>query len=247
VPVSSIKPPCCGKDGCSNDFDSVIWNRHAYTTVGEYNSNWNDTGSFSYTSGATTNIGAYIGSSGSAYTFQGYDTQSSGSSITQGAKGGPYDAHLIRISFKYRKTKWYLRNSDTGALCKTYYKIAPHGFYNPGDDWQEMIEGPSIWSAKDGIDNYRSMHRQHPGYFNTYRSGQFICETRNKGITYGGAASMGGVGIKAETNHSDSTQQCIYFEFDKRYDKVTHANDKFYYIWGSNSKITSAPTSYYNY
>jgi hypothetical protein len=249
VPVSSTKPPCCGgKDGCSNDFDSVIWNRHAYTTVGEYNSNWNDTGSFSYTSGAATNIGAYIGSSGSSYSFQGYDTQSSGSSITQGAKDGPYDAHLIRISFKYRKTKWYLRNSDTGALCKTYYKIAPHGFYNPGDDWAEVVQGASIWSAKDGIDNYRSAHNQHPRYFNKYgNGGLFACVNRNKGITYGGAASIGGVGIKAETNHSDASQQCIYFGNDKRSDLVTHASDYWHYVWGTDKKITDYPTSFYNY
>jgi hypothetical protein len=83
-------------------------------------------------------------------------------------------------------------------------------------------------------------------YSNRFPGDYQHCETTGHAVTYGAAAGVGGIGIKAETTHSTTVQQCIHAGSAVRDDALTGKHDGWHIIWGTNHILTHNPKTFYS-
>lgn len=269
---------CCAPYGCTNEFPTsgVLKTAYAWTTVGEYHSNWNVAGSVSYDQNAQTMTGAEIGLSGYNFTLAGYDLITKTSGSTDGLKGssGGYDSHLLRLYMRYVEKRGEKRanlsrySQGDGRTCAWWYQWDSTGIYNRGGGLPYSAPGPSVWNLPnagfktDGLNAFNaamSAHRKwvtgHPYTFNK-------CISTGSGQTYGGAATFGitlpngasaGLTFKVESVHSVQTQQCIESDSQSgqphiyRVNPISGKRDDLHFLWGSNGSVLNNPATFYSY
>jgi hypothetical protein len=100
------------------------------------------------------------------------------------------------------------------------------GFYGPG------------WPSTD---HYKVAYGPDQGYY--VQSGD--------GYTYTWAATIYGIGLQAETDHSTDTWQEIDFgnAGARTPDGISGHNDRLHWLWGNNAKanVLNTPSVFYNY
>ncbi len=257
APVSGTKPcpPPCDPTICGDVFRRVshAWYKaYSYTTIGEYHIYWDGTGDFSYTQGATSEVGVDVSANAQFFKFDFYIKYHENQGSESGVSGVPAaDARHVAISLKYYEVKarwaWVTPSGTVEKVCKTRWFIQEGGLYNPGNGWAYIRwDGKSILyqDGQNGFNKDPNSYR----YMNKYGSYGFLCTDRGRGQTYGIAATIGGVGIQAETDHSSDTQQCDYWGGGKRTDPITHKkNSHWHYAWGSNEPAGNSPKIFYNW
>ncbi len=212
-----------------------------WTIVGEYHSNWDDMGSFSYTTSASSIIGAEVSADNQDFSFSGWDNMSNGTGLSRGkGNGGTYDSHQVQLHVHYRESYWTM---SPGTNCYTWYQWddagitrSPEGLYTRlgaginGD----QNKAKTRWRT-DGCtaltNLYNAIHTpagQAAGLSNYWFADQWpetgMGLTHDHGLTYGLAAKLTfapdpdtswltvSVGFKAETTHTVATEQRVEFD-----------------------------------
>jgi hypothetical protein len=127
-----------------------------------------------------------------------------------------------------------------------------------GANISKQGDGPgNVWQT-DGLTALKLVHKKHPKWVMADEWGFHHCLTRDSGITYGAAASVEGVGVTAETQHSSVTTQCWGANVSngmpdvRRKDWIRHGvNTDWHYSWGRNRDFSFTggpePTVVYTY
>ena len=216
----------------------VLRRGHAYTAVGEWHAFWDSSGGVNYTRGATSNIGSYASYSAGPFSFQGYDQFSTSSSLTMGLpSNGARNSHELVISMAYRMAHYIMRAIPGGAVCYNWRQIDEEGLYDPGHGWRLWEPGKNVINL-DGQKSYDNARRRHPRHIDSVPPGGQFTLSRGTGITYGLSASVFGIGIKAETNHSTTVAQ-IY--------KAGSSHQRTHWVWGSDGNLSQNPQVEYSY
>ncbi len=164
---------------------------------------------------------------------------------------------------------------ETAYVCKTRWTIGNAGIYNPGNGWQPLKTSANIWGefppdgefqpdgrpheqSNVGYDGYKGYSYMYPDsslWSNAYGNnngagGLAYCDTKGKGFVWGLAASVGGVGITVEQDHSTDASQCINFGGATRTNEIKGTkNSGLHYIWGNNgiAGLGHFPEMFYSY
>ncbi len=230
---------CCGRFGCGPPLlQRVLHRGHSYTAVGEWHAYWNASGGVAYTRGATSNIGSYASFSAGPFTFQGYDQFSSSSSLTMGfPSNGSFNSHEMVISLKYRLARYIIREIPGGTICDNWRQVDEEGLYDPGHGFKLWKPGKNVINL-DGRTRYEYTFHHHPGRIDgVFRGGQFTLSV-GSGVTYGAGASVFGIGIKAETNHSVMVAQSY---------KAGSSRKRTHLVWGNDANLAHNPQVEYSY
>jgi hypothetical protein len=176
-------PVTAGVSGAEPDACKVfpLWVKHvarakntwAYTKIGEYHSNWDAQGSYNYTVGATTSVGAYLSVDGDHYSLDGSVEYDNSKAVENGVLSGPFSSYQLVLALKYQKVKWWWTPPgypDT-VICKTERFIRETGFYNPRHGFVYIKNGASVWKGWDGIQGWREHGK--PQYWNV--TSQALC------------------------------------------------------------------------
>jgi hypothetical protein len=167
------------------------------------------------------------------------------------------------------------QGNETDYVCKVRWRIGESSIYNPGNGWEPLKTSGNIWGelppngefqpsgepheqsnvGYDGINGYDYMYPDSDEWSNRYGNdnglgGLGYCDSRGKGFVWGLAASVGGVGITAEQDHSTDAEQCITFGGGTRTNAIEHVNDsQWHYIWGNNGTAGYGhfPQMFYSY
>jgi hypothetical protein len=267
VPATGTTPawsPCstnCPSPGYILDtFDFRIWKKWRFTTIGEFHIYWNGTGSLDYDQGATSSIGVDVSADDDYFHFDRYVTYSETNGSETGPSGvNPRSAHLVAISLRYYKIKrvWAMvpksnpvyppPKNQKDFVCKRRWFIQQGGLYNPGDMWQYIVTGRKSLLFEDGVSGYLNDYPRSYHNANTYGANEHLCVSHGQGYTYGWAASFGGIGIQADTDHSADTQQCDYWGKAHRFNKILDKTSGEHIAWGSNKPAGKEPKIFYNY
>jgi hypothetical protein len=170
------------------------------------------------------------------------------------------DARQVMVSLNYVDTKaiwavvlnqrpqWPPHPGDLGWLCTTRFTIQEAGLYNPGGTWQYIKSGPSILAKDDGVGPFSAHYMTNLANSDPYAAHYHLCVLLGHGVTYGAAATVGAVTIRAETGHSSATNQCGYWGSKTRTDQLNYGRtDGLHRAWGNNAKAGSNPGVFYNY
>jgi hypothetical protein len=267
--VTGITPGITPKQFCSNPSEPYEYLRfnfnewkpahHAYTVIGEYHVNWDGTGGLTWSQGASASIGTDVSEDGDHFGFDFYTTYDKTSGSNVGPQGaGPYDARQVKISLNYNKIKsvWaFVPASDpvypapkgqTDFVCKTRWFIQQAGLYAPPAYEYIRWDGPSI-ASHDGDNGWLNDFPNSYYYSHPYGAHGGICASSGTGFTYGWAVSLGGIGIREETEHSTDTEQCDSWGSATRHDILRDKKDNLHWAWGSNKSVADDPKIFYNY
>jgi hypothetical protein len=224
-----------GDNPCYPQGEQVLKRTHAYTVVGEHHAYWDAKGELTYLTGATTSVGVYQNVSGKVWSFMGYLNFSATSTLSMGVAEGPYNSHQDVVSLKYEELRGTVVCLHGGGY--TFRQIQEDGLYNPGHNWVVFKDARNVIRF-DGRRQYRKYLKKHPTWVNVIPPNDFFAITKNKALTYGVAATVFGVGIKAETTHSQSVAQ-EYF--------AGSSTARRHHVWGDTGPFTSAPKVVYSY
>lgn len=262
---------------------------HAYTAIGQFDTGWRESGSLSYKTGASSDIGASVSftvGAGPAWAFSGYDTFSRESSGTsgEGTPAGSYDdSRMVLIDMHYWESSWQakklVRKGDgyTHKLVYAWKQWDEHGAYSPPMG-QFMTTGGNVFGKisaynaqrnpwlVDGNGTYvldingrkqtvdigaQAAIDWHRKWVSQEKTGWYYTLDHGHGQTYGIAASIGGIGIQADTAHTTLTEQDVDtrpFKPADREDTVTGKRDGLHWVWGSDGKLfKSDPGTFFSY
>jgi len=244
------KSNCCAPDGCGFVTKPItVAKGAAWTVIGEYHANWDAQAGVSYTQGGSSNIGSYIGWSGKDFDFSGYETFSTSRSISTGGKAGPFNSHQTAIKMKYKKLRLNETNLDnSNIICRWFAQIMENGLWDRGG--QVIKSGKNVYPGHDGLRFCLAAKRNHPRWVAWWGNDQafFYQLDSGKGVTYGAAADVFGVGVQAETDHSTEVDTEIDWGQSSRVDGCNHRHhDGRHYIWGSNANPVDFPKTFYSY
>jgi hypothetical protein len=233
------KSNCCGQFGCGPPIlQKVLRRSHSYTAVGEWHAYWDSSGGVSYTRGATSNIGSYVSMSLGPFTFNGYDQYSTSNSLTMGLpSNGAYNSHEMVISLAYQMARYVMYKIPGNVVCAKWRQIDETGLYDPGHGWFLWKAGKNVINL-DGKTRYRQERRQHPRYIDGIKSGAGFTLSHGTGLTYSVGASVFGIGIQAQTNHSTMVAQGY---------TAGKSHSRTHYVWGNDGNLAANPEVEYSY
>lgn len=234
--------------------------RDSWTVVGQWDNNWDDGASFSYTANASSNIGVEIGINGKDFDFGGYDKYSTSSGFGQALSTNTfYNSHQVALYMEYDRTRWSAcqvsgkEHLCDGTICYHYQQWDENGVVrSPAGHfiiiWHKIWKDPSKTGSRWRTDNCTAFWNMEDDGYDKYRFNQgypySFKLTRNAGITYGFAADLGGIAVRAETDHSTATESEVFYNQqsgipnDTRTDPFTGAaNSTQHYFWGSNRAV----------
>jgi hypothetical protein len=252
-------PVTAGVSGAEPDPCKVFpqWIKHvsrtqhtwAYTKIGEYHSNWDAQGSYNYTAGATTSVGAYLSVDGDHYSLDGSVEYDNSKAVEIGILSGQFSSYQQVLALKYQKVKWWWTppGYPDSVICKSERFIRETGFYNPRHGFVYIKNGASVWKGWDGIQGWRQHGK--PQYWNGFTAGRSVCVSVGSGYMYHFGAAVWGIGVQADTAHTIDSEQCIQFGDERRYNLIRHKKSGLHELWGDNAPVAppSGPQIFYNY
>jgi hypothetical protein len=170
----------------------------------------------------------------------------------------------VVISLKYRemaRIEYPCKNPGTTTcypkvVCAQHDWVEQTGLCNPGEGWKYIKLGKSV----HGDDGYSGWLKDgNTAYLNAFGAGFGHCVSTGHGISYTNGASVSvalvTVTVSAETDHNTSAEQCIQFQWGKRYNELelnSHGQPEYngnHMVWGSNAVVTKVPGPrvFYNY
>jgi hypothetical protein len=257
--VASRLPKKCRDD--DSDWKVEVKTLHkgyGWTKVGEYHTNWQDTGGFQYTVGATTSISVEVSTDGLHFGPEGSVTYSNDASDTLSVTNGPFNSHQVVISVKYKEqaridypcTPPGTTTCYPNIICAAHYWVEETGLYNPGHGWVFIKYGANVHKY-DGYTAFK--HYANQAYWNGFPPGMGYSVTTGHGrnYRYGASVNLGpiSVSVDSETDHSIDANQNITFDGGTRYNQIRHRHTNLHEVWGSNAQLTQipGPAIFYNY
>ncbi len=150
---------------------------------------------------------------------------------------GAHNSHEMVISLKYQMGHYVMRAIPSGAICYNWRQIDEEGLYDPGHGWLLWKPGKNVINL-DGPKRYDFTKKHHPGRIDTVFAGGQFTLTKGSGVTYGVSASVFGVGIKAETNHSTMVAQAY---------RAGTSHQRHHFVWGNDGNLSQNPQVEYSY
>ncbi|HET9896675.1 MAG TPA: fibronectin type III domain-containing protein [Streptosporangiaceae bacterium] len=269
--VGGMSPHCkaAQEGGALKVYTSQIWTKDLYTAVGEYHANFDATAMIMYEDGSSTDVGVMVSADAKHFHVENEDSVYDSETGSGGGFTDPdqYNAGKLYVLFKYIKTetRWFIPNGpyDGGpppagsTICRKRFWINPDGIVPSGNGvnnltWTDPTSQAShdMWEKLDGYAGYendmpKSKHNRVP-----WQCGGFYYAKSGQGYNYSWAATVGGIGIEAETDHSSDTWQQVNFGCATRKDKLKGGRtDGTHWLWGSNAPAgnPSHPKIFYNY
>jgi hypothetical protein len=248
---------------CRTDDDNwrpktiTLWNKHAWTDVGEFHAWWEADGGFAYTRGADTSVSTEYSLNGKNWKISNGVIYHNEWASSDEYDNGPYAANIIQVSLKYRDKNWFAypcsSNNQTcwpRVHCANKYWIVERGLYNPGHGWTYIRTGPSVlWL--DGFHGWKCC--ANAAYWNGFGPGWKHCNSHGRGVTYTKGAEISAgpvtVDIETETGHSTDSEQCLSFSHStkKRFNRIRGYRTDKHEIWGNDAVVSSNPQVFYNY
>jgi Fibronectin type III domain len=268
---------CCGQYGCATVKVKTVKSADAWMTVGEYHSGWDDLGWLTYSTGASSNIGSDIGYNGDDFTFAGYDKWSTGSGLSDGiGRIAPDTSYRVGIYMRYNEVHyadhpyddrfdsgyngditcaWYDQWSEGGIASDNGTQIAAVG----GNIWHDQNKSNTVWrtDGQAAVENFIADSGGDMPYGQSF--GFELCLKSDHGVTYGFGASVGGIGIQTETDHTVAVEQCVESDTsngmtnEDRADVVDGENDNKFWFWGDSLTVplefgaSREPVTFYDY
>lgn len=237
---SSGNPSCCaGKGGCAPPLLVKVLHRgHAYTAVGEWHAYWNASSGLTYTWGRDLEYRQLELLQRRTVHFSKLrpvlNQQVAGDGIPS---NGSFDSREMAISLHYRMVHYIMRAIPSRTICYNWRQADETGLYDPGHGWLLWKQGMSVIKL-DGRKRYESTLRHHPSRIDQVQRGRQFRLTVGSGVTYGVSASIFGIGIKAETNHSLMVAQAC---------KPGSSRQRRHWVWGNNGNLAQNPQVEYSY
>lgn len=139
-----------------------------------------------------------------------------------------------------------LDNDGDEFICKRRWFIKQTGLYAPPTYQYIRWDGPSILNH-DGFNGWL-IDGTSTKYENPYGKNGHLCADTGHGFNYGWAASIYGIGIHEETDHTTDTRQCDTWLTGTRKDLINDSRkDSLHWAWGASKPARSDPTVFYNY
>jgi fibronectin type III domain protein len=261
APVTPQSNPrnCCNPYGCTyTETNSDIGDSASWTIIGQYDNNWADQGWFTYTAGASSNIGSAVSIDGGDFNFGGFDNYTTANGFSQEeGNDGPYESHQVAIYMSYRESsnKAFKNNSrggSTGTLCYNFDQWDRHGITKSPDGhyielwhkiWIPQNQVGKQWKT-DGCTAFGNATGHIPGTWWYDEAWPYEMQiTRSAGITYGFAADVAGIGIRAETDHTTASETAIQYNEanseppDTRTDPEYGGSTTNHFFWGSDGPV----------
>jgi hypothetical protein len=267
---------CCQPYGCLPiQVGGTRKSGYGWTIVGEWHAAWDELGNLKYTSGASTNIQSAYAIDGKDWDLGGWDNYTASS----GLSGGVGNTHTERawqdaISMKYHKHRYNACQYDhnyrcDGTICYWYDQWDPYAaeaqpngpiMINLNDIYDKQnksgtrwrTDGFQAWEAAEDSSTVRQWIIGQPWGFD-------LGLNISAGVTYGVGATIFGIGLSTETDHTNATEQSVtanlgnsrpdYYRNDPLYNPPI--SDDVHYIWGSNGPLnfggSPEPKTFYTY
>ena len=261
---------CCSPNryetSCVDVQKAVLQKTTSWTVVGEYHTGWHDAGALSYATGATSQIGSVIGMSGGDFEFSGYNNVSNNGQVTQSegtAAGVDNDSRRVFILLRYRETRWEADSPSDGHTCYWWDQWDPRGIATPpgganiktgSNIWGQLSKSDQSngkWWREDGFNGLENLLNYANHHWLQHEQCGWSGELdKGSGVTYGFAASVGGVGIQAETGHTKDVDQSVdtrSWTCSTRLDQKTEVHDSLHWVWGYNKAFVDHPKTFYMY
>jgi Fibronectin type III domain len=268
TPAGSSADCCVGTrlaPGCYDQQTAVDLKTNHFTVIGEYHTGWRTSGDLSYAAGASSNIGSYVSFDGGEFSFNGYDTFESEKKLSSGigtAAGVDNDSRQVLINLKYWETSWEAVSNARGTVCSTWKQWDEKGLYQPpagsyieagpnmfGTLSKADIKANALWRTDGiaGLNNLIYNSPSHIKWLSNEQCGWHTDLTNGQGVTYGVAATVGGVGIQAETSHSSAVDQSVDtrgWTCQERYDDYKQVHDSKHWVWGYDKALIDFPKTF---
>lgn len=179
------------------------------------------------------------------------------------------NAGTLWLSVNYIKTKvtYYLSGGPAdgnppppgATICGYRWFIQPDKIYAPGGGYNPLSNTPpgspasiNMEKQDDGLSGFtnkfytRNLRNSVP-YSGPHPNSYYV--KSGSGYTFTFAATIFGIGIQAETDHSSDTWQQDNWYEGCRNDALTGRHDCLHWAWGSNQPADAAdtPKLFYNY